>query len=68
MLYFNLKATEPLLGDVILIQATLPPAIAIMIQIKNWGGEVQQTGSLMLISYTFCLIAIPFWLAIWKIL
>jgi hypothetical protein len=68
MLYFNLKVTQPLLSDVILIQATLPPAIAIMIQIKNWGGEVQQTGSLMLISYTFCLIAIPFWLAVWKIL
>jgi len=68
LLYFNLKATQPLLCDVILIQATLPPAIAIMIQIKNWGGEVQQTGSLMLISYTFCLIAIPFWLAVWKIL
>ena len=68
MLYFNLKATQPLLSDVILIQATLPPAIAIMIQIKNWGGEVQITGSLMLISYTFCLIAIPFWLALWKIL
>jgi len=68
LLYFNLKTTQPLLCDVILIQATLPPAIAIMIQIKNWGGEVQQTGSLMLISYTFCLIAIPFWLAVWKIL
>jgi predicted permease len=68
MLWFNLKATNPLLSDVILIQAALPPAIGIMIQIKNWGGNEQQTGSMMLIAYSFCVIAIPVWLAIWKIL
>ncbi|HWR99972.1 MAG TPA: AEC family transporter [Prolixibacteraceae bacterium] len=68
MIWFNLKATNSLLSDVILIQAALPPAIAIMIQIKKWGGDEQQSGSMMIISYTFCLLAIPFWLATWKIL
>jgi predicted permease len=68
MIYFNVKATNPLLGDVILIQAALPPAIALMIQIKNWGGDEQQTGSMMLIAYSFCLIAIPVWMSVWKIL
>lgn len=65
--YFHLKTSNPLLGDVILIQAALPPAIALLIQIKNWGGDEQKTGSMMLIAYTFCLTAIPVWLAIWKI-
>ncbi|MCE1199351.1 MAG: AEC family transporter [Marinilabiliales bacterium] len=68
MIWFQTGKENRLLSDVILIQAASPPAIAILIQIKKWGGDEQTLGSLMLISYCGCLVAIPLWLAIWKIL
>lgn len=68
MMLINLKATNSLLSDVILIQAVSPPAIAILIQIKNYGGDAQKSGSMMLISYIFCVLAIPVWMALWKVM
>ncbi len=68
MVALNLSQTNSLLSDVILIQAVSPPAIAILIQIKNYGGDAQKSGSLVLISYIFCIAAIPVWMALWKVL
>lgn len=68
MMVLSLKQTNSLLSDVILIQAVSPPAIAILIQIKNYGGDAQKSGSLMLISYIFCIAAIPVWMALWKVM
>jgi len=56
------------MSDVILIQAVSPPAIAILIQIKNYGGDAQKSGSLILISYIACIIVIPLWMAIWSVI
>jgi predicted permease len=68
MIIFNIRETNSLLSDVILIQAVSPPAIAIMIQIKNYGGNEQKSGSLMLISYLVCIVVIPSWMALWKVI
>jgi hypothetical protein len=68
MMLLNLKETNSLLSDVILIQAVSPPAIAILIQIRNYGGDAQKSGSLMLISYIACVLVIPLWMAIWSVM
>jgi len=68
MMLLNLKSSNSLLSDVILIQAVSPPAIAILIQIKNYGGDAQKSGSLMLISYIACIAVIPLWMAVWKVM
>ena len=68
MLAFHVRETNSLMSDVILIQAVSPPAIAILIQIKNYGGDAQKSGSLMLISYVCCIIVIPLWMAIWSVI
>jgi len=68
MMLLNLKETNSLLSDVILIQAVSPPAIAILIQIKNYGGDAQKSGSLMLISYVLCIVVIPAWMALWQVM
>ena len=68
MMLLNLKSSNSLLSDVILIQAVSPPAIAILIQIKNYGGDAQKSGSLMLISYIACIVVIPLWMAVWKVM
>ena len=68
MFYFQLKDSNPLMSNVILIQAVSPPAIAILIQIKNYGGDAQKSGSLILISYAACILIIPLWMAIWSVI
>lgn len=68
MMVLDLKGTHSLLSDVILIQAVSPPAIAILIQITNYGGNAQKSGSMMLISYMVCIVAIPLWMACWKVM
>lgn len=68
MLVLHVREANSLMSDVILIQAASPPAIAILIQIKNYGGDTQKSGSLMLISYAACIIIIPVWMAIWRII
>ena len=68
MILLNLRESNSLLSDVILIQAVSPPAIGILIQIKNYGGDEQESGSLLLISYAICIVVIPFWMALWKVI
>ena len=67
MILLNLKETNSLLSDVVLIQAVSPPAIGILIQIRNYGGDEQESGSLLMISYAACIVIIPFWMALWKV-
>ena len=68
MLALHVRQINSLMSDVILIQAVSPPAIAILIQIKNYGGDAQKSGSLMLISYAACIIVIPVWMALWSVI
>jgi malate permease and related proteins len=68
MLSLHVREANPLMSDVILIQAVSPPAIAILIQIKNYGGDAQRSGSLMLLSYLLCILVIPLWMALWSVI
>lgn len=66
LLQTNVAENYPLIADLIVIQASVPPATQIIIQVKKYGGNVQNTGSLMFIAYSLCLFTIPFWFAIWN--
>ena len=64
--YFDLGATQPLMAVCLVIQAAAAPAVAIMLQIKRYGGEEQKVGSILLVTYVICLVAMPVWVAIWQ--
>lgn len=66
--YTQFSQINSLLADILVIQASVAPATQIMIQVKKYGGDVQQIGSMMLINYIFCLITIPMWFTLWKYL
>ncbi len=68
MMLLHTRESNALMSDVILIQAVSPPAIAILIQIQNYGGDAQKSGSLMLISYAACIVVIPVWMAFWSMI
>ena len=58
----------PLLADVLVIQSASAPATAHILQLRTYGGDLKRAGGIMFLSYLVCLIAIPGWLAVWKIL
>jgi predicted permease len=65
---FHFKNINPLLADLIVIQASVAPATQLIIQVKKYGGDAQNVGYLMLINYILCLFTIPAWYALWKFL
>jgi len=60
--------TFPLLADVLIIQSASAPATAHILQIRTYGGDMKTAGGILFLSYIVCLVAIPGWLAVWKIL
>ena len=69
VLYFaSLGTSHPLLASFLVIQASAAPATAAVIQAEHYGGNREQVNSVVLLSYLFCIIAMPFWVALWTTL
>ncbi|MDA3890844.1 MAG: AEC family transporter [Salinivirgaceae bacterium] len=66
LLQTNIAQAYPLIADMLVIQASVAPATQIILQVKKYGGKVQEVGSMMLIAYVFCLVTIPFWFSVWN--
>lgn len=66
--FIGLKETNPLLANLLVIESASAPATALILQVRAYGGDKQTIGSIMNISYAICLLAIPFWIAVWQII
>ena len=66
--YFKVYENQPLLCDVLVIQAAAAPATALILQVRTFGGNLNKIGGITFISYFITLIAIPVWLTVWKII
>jgi len=62
---FDIEKRYPLLSDFLIIQAAAAPATGLILQVRAYGGDRQKVGAMMLIAYIFCLLALPFWIALW---
>ena len=67
LLQTNVAIDYPLIADLLVIQASVAPATQIIIQVKKYGGDVQNIGSMMFIAYSLCLLTIPFWFSVWNL-
>ena len=63
--YFQLGKTYPLLSDFLIIQAAAAPATGLILQVRTYGGDRHKVAGIMFIAYLACLIALPFWIALW---
>ena len=68
LLQTSLADNYPLIADILVIQASVAPATQIIIQVKKYGGDVQNVGSMMFIAYVLCLFTIPFWFSVWSMM
>lgn len=66
--YTGWFSSQPLLLDLLVLQSAVAPATQLVIQIKKYGGDVEKVGNMMLSAYTLCLITIPFWFTLWKLI
>jgi len=68
LLSLQLHIKQPLLADFFVLQAASAPAVAIILQVRKYNGDQQTIGSLILVSYGICALAMPLWLGLWRVI
>jgi predicted permease len=64
--YTQLLENNSLLADLLVIEAAVAPASSLVIQVRKYGGDSQNVGYIMFITYVLCLLTIPLWFTLWK--
>ena len=64
----SLRETDPILALMLVLQGASPPAINIMLQINTYGGNLDRSGTIILLNYIVALLTIPFWVAVWQVI
>jgi predicted permease len=64
----RLHGSNPLLAEFLVIEAAAAPAVALVLQVRTYGGDEQRVGSVMFLSYLACTVTLPFWVAVWMLL
>ncbi len=63
----GLAGSNPLLAEFLVIEAASAPPVAVVLMVRTYGGDEQRIGSLMVLSYAACVLTLPAWIAIWRI-
>jgi predicted permease len=64
----HLHAANPLLAEFFVIEAASAPAVGLVLQVRTYGGNEQRVGTVMFMSYAACTLALPAWVAVWRLL
>jgi predicted permease len=64
----RLHVSNPLLAEFFVIEAASAPAVALVLQVRTYGGDERRVGSVMFFSYLACTLTLPVWVAIWRLL
>ncbi len=64
----RLHAANPLLAEFFVIEAASAPAVGLVLQVRTYGGDEQRVGTVMFLSYAACTLALPAWVAIWRLI
>jgi len=64
----GLTATNPLLAEFLVIEAASAPPVGVVLMVRTYGGDEQRIGSIMVFSYAACVLTLPAWIAIWRLI
>lgn len=64
----NLKETDPTLALLLVLQGASAPAMNIVLQITTYGGNLERTGTIILLGYVTSLLTVPAWVAVWQVM
>ena len=60
--------SDTMLNDMTMIESASAPATALLLMARSYEGDYQQIGKFMLVAYVICILAMPFWLAVWQVI
>jgi len=63
----GLAAGNPLLAEFLIIEAASAPPVGVVLMVRTYGGDEQRIGSIMVFSYAACILTLPAWIAIWRL-
>lgn len=58
---------NPLMARFLVLESASAPAVGLILQVRAYGGDEKKVGSVMLVSYVFCVVSLPLWLAVWEV-
>jgi malate permease and related proteins len=64
----GMNKTHPFMGEFFVLQSASAPATALILQIRKYGGDEQKFSTIMLIHYLVCILSMPLWVALWRVL
>ena len=64
----DLRRSDPTLALMLVLQGASAPATNIVLQITTYGGNMERTGTIILLGYIVAIVAMPFWVAIWQVM
>jgi predicted permease len=64
----RLHASNPLLAEFFIIEAASAPAVGLVLMVRTYGGNEQRVGTVMFLSYAVCTLALPAWIAVWRLM
>lgn len=64
----GLHAANPLLAEFLVIEAAAAPAVGLILQVRTYGGDEREVGSIMVLSYAACTLTLPAWVAVWSLI
>ncbi len=64
----HLQAANPLLAEFLVIEAASAPAVGLILQVRTYGGDEGEVGSIMVLAYAACTLALPAWVAVWTVI
>lgn len=64
----RLHAVNPLLAEFLVIEAAAAPAVGLILQVRTYGGNDREVGSVMVLSYAVCTLTLPAWVAVWSMI
>jgi predicted permease len=64
----SLHAANPLLAEFFIIEAASAPAVGLILMVRTYGGNEGRVGTVMFLSYAACTLALPAWIAVWRLI
>ncbi len=64
----HLHTVNPLLAEFFIIESAAAPAVALVLQVRTYGGDERLVGSAMFFSYLACTVTLPAWIAVWRMI
>jgi malate permease and related proteins len=64
----DLRRTDPTLALMLVLQGASAPATNIILQLTTYGGNLERSGTIILLGYIGAAFAMPFWVAVWEVI